>query len=102
MVLVGHSYGGAVITGAAAGNPKVKSLVYVAAFAPDANEPLAAAGTKFPAAPLNAALVPDSGGFLYVARAKFRANFCQDVPAPQARVMPATQKPPHQSPSRAT
>jgi pimeloyl-ACP methyl ester carboxylesterase len=44
VVLVGHSYGGAVITGAAASNPKVKSLVYVAAFAPDANEPLAALG----------------------------------------------------------
>jgi len=102
MVLVGHSYGGAVITGAAAGNPNVKALVYVAAFAPDANEPLAAAGTKFPAPPLNAALVPDSGGFLYIDRAKFRANFCQDVPAPEARVMAATQKPLHKSAFGAT
>jgi len=102
VVLVGHSYGGAVITGAAAGNPKVKSLVYVAAFAPDANEPLAAAGTKFPAPPLNAALVPDSGGFLYIDRAKFRANFCQDLPALEARVMAATQKPLHKSAFGAT
>ena len=97
VVLAGHSYGGAVITGAAAGNPNVKALVYVAAFAPDANEPLAAAGQKFAAPPLNAALVPDSGGFLYVDRAKFRANFCQDLPASQARVMAATQKPLHNS-----
>ena len=97
VVLVGHSYGGAVITGAAAGNANVKSLVYVAAFAPDANEPLAAAGSKFAAPPLNAALVPDSGGFLYIDRAKFRENFCQDVPEAEARVMAATQKPLHNS-----
>src|SRR5258707_559282 len=89
MVLVGHSYGGAVITGAAAGNPNVKALVYVAAFAPDADEPLAAAGKKFPPPPLNAALGPDSGGFLYVDPPKFRANFCHDVPAPQAHVIAA-------------
>jgi pimeloyl-ACP methyl ester carboxylesterase len=97
VVLVGHSYGGAVITGAAAGNANVKSLVYVAAFAPDANEPLAAAGSKFAAPPLNAALVPDSGGFLYIDRAKFRENFCQDVSEAEARVMAATQKPLHNS-----
>jgi pimeloyl-ACP methyl ester carboxylesterase len=97
VVLVGHSYGGAVITGAAAGNANVKSLVYVAAFAPDANEPLAAAGSKFAAPPLNAALVPDPGGFLYIDRAKFRENFCQDVPEAKARVMAATQKPLHNS-----
>jgi pimeloyl-ACP methyl ester carboxylesterase len=97
VVLVGHSYGGAVITGAAAGNANVKSLVYVAAFAPDANEPLAPAGSKFAAPPLNAALVPDSGGFLYIDRAKFRENFCQDVPEAEARVMAATQKPLHNS-----
>lgn len=97
VVLVGHSYGGAVITGAAAGNANVKSLVYVAAFAPDANEPLAAAGSRFAAPPLNAALVPDSGGFLYIDRAKFRENFCQDVPEAEARVMAATQKPLHNS-----
>jgi pimeloyl-ACP methyl ester carboxylesterase len=97
VVLVGHSYGGAVITGAAAGNANVKSLVYVAAFAPDANEPLAAAGSKFAPPPLNAAMVPDSGGFLYIDRAKFRENFCQDVPEAEARVMAATQKPLHNS-----
>jgi pimeloyl-ACP methyl ester carboxylesterase len=97
VVLVGHSYGGAVITGAAAGNPNVKSLVYVAAFAPDANEPLAAAGQKFPPPPLNAGLVPDSGGFLYVDRSKFHDNFCQDLPEAEARVMAATQKPLHNS-----
>jgi pimeloyl-ACP methyl ester carboxylesterase len=94
-VLVGHSYGGAVITGAAAGSKNVKSLVYVAAFAPDSNEPLGAAASKFPQPPLNSALVPDSAGFLYIDRAKFHDDFCADIPAPEARVMAATQKPLH-------
>jgi pimeloyl-ACP methyl ester carboxylesterase len=93
VVLVGHSYGGAVITGAAAGSKNVKSLVYVAAFAPDDNEPLAAPGSKFAAPPLNAALAPDSAGFLYVDRTKFHEDFCQDVPAAEARIMAAAQKP---------
>ena len=97
VVVVGHSYGGAVITGAAAGNKNVKSLVYVAAFAPDDNEPLAAAGSKFATPPLNAALVPDSAGFLYIDRAKFHEDFCQDLPASEARVMAAAQKPLHKS-----
>src|SRR5713101_9013555 len=55
LVVVGHSYGGAVITAAAAGNSNVKSLVYVAAFAPDANEPITATASKFAAPPANAA-----------------------------------------------
>src|SRR6266853_5416611 len=71
VVLVGHSYGGMVITGAAAGNSNIKSLVYVAAFAPEANETIGAAASKFTPPPLNASLVPDSGGFLYIDRAKF-------------------------------
>ena len=64
VVLVGNSYGGAVITEAAAGNSKVKALVYVAAFAPDAGETLGALGERFPAPPLGTAVVPDSAGFL--------------------------------------
>jgi len=93
VVVVGHSYGGLVITGAAAGNSNVKSLVYVAAFAPDANETVAAAGAKFAPAPLATALVPDKAGFLYIDRAKFHDAFCKDVPAAEARVMAATQMP---------
>ena len=93
VVVVGHSYGGAVITGAAAGKKNVKSLVYVAAFAPDDNEPIAAVGSKFPAPPLNASLVPDSAGFLYVDRAKFHENFCGDVTPAEARIMAVSQKP---------
>src|SRR5262250_334876 len=93
VVLVGHSYGGAVITGAAAGSPNVKALVYLAAFAPEAGEPLGAPGKKFAQPPLNSALVPDSAGFLYIDRGKFHDAFCKDLPEAEARVMAATQKP---------
>ena len=91
-VVVGHSYGGAVITGAAAGEPNVKALVYVSAFAPDAGEPVGAFLGKYPT-PLGGALVPDAAGFLTIDRAKFHAIFCADVPDGEARVMAATQKP---------
>jgi pimeloyl-ACP methyl ester carboxylesterase len=93
VVLVGHSYGGAVITGAAAGNPNVKALVYLAAFAPEAGEALGAPGKNFAEPPLNSALVPDSAGFLYIDRAKFHDAFCKDLPEAEALVMAATQKP---------
>src|SRR5690349_11590387 len=58
IIVLGHSYGGAVITGAAAGNPNVKALVYVAAFAPDANEPVGALQGNYPPTLLSSALVP--------------------------------------------
>jgi pimeloyl-ACP methyl ester carboxylesterase len=93
VVVVGHSYGGAVMTGAAAGNSNVKALVYVAAFAPEAGEPLGDPGKKFAQPPLNAAVVPAAGGFLYIDRAKFHDVFCKDLSAADARVLAATQKP---------
>jgi pimeloyl-ACP methyl ester carboxylesterase len=93
VVLVGHSYGGAVITGAAAGNPNVKALVYLAAFAPEAGEPLGEPGKKFAQPPLNSALIPDAAGSLYIDRAKFHDAFCKDLPEAEASVMAATQKP---------
>ena len=96
VVLVGHSYGGGVITGAAAGSSNVKALVYLAAFAPEGGEPLGAFGEKYPV-DLNSALQPDSAGFLYVDRARFRALFCADLPVADAKVAAATQKPLHNS-----
>lgn len=93
VVVVGHSYGGVVITGAAAGNGNVKALVYVAAFAPDANEPITATASKFPQPPANDSFVPDAAGFLYIDRAKFHDVFCNDLTTPEARVLAATQKP---------
>jgi pimeloyl-ACP methyl ester carboxylesterase len=92
VIVVGHSYGGAVITAAAAQNPRVKGLVYIAAFAPEVNETIGAFGDRYPA-PLNAALKPDAAGFLYVDRAQFHAQVAADIPEAEARVMAATQKP---------
>ena len=93
VVAVGHSYGGAVITDAAAGNPNVKAVVYVAAFAPEAGEPLASPGAKFAPPAIRSALVPDAAGFLYVDRTKFHDVLCKDLSAADARVLAATQKP---------
>jgi pimeloyl-ACP methyl ester carboxylesterase len=92
VVVVGHSYAGAVITGAAGGE-NVKSLVYVDAFAPDVDEPLDEPGKKFPPAPLSTALIPDTAGFLYIDRAKVHDVFAKDLPEADARIIAATQKP---------
>jgi pimeloyl-ACP methyl ester carboxylesterase len=92
VVVVGHSYGGAVITGAAAENANVKALVYIAAFAPEPGEVITAFGEKYPV-PLDHALKPDTAGFVYIDRAQFHDVFAKDVPAMEASVMAATQKP---------
>ena len=94
VVLVGHSYGGMVITAAAAQNPNVKALVYIAAFAPDTGES-AGALLKRSKAPdeLGPALMPDAGGFLYINREKFHDVFAKDIPPSEARIAAATQKP---------
>jgi pimeloyl-ACP methyl ester carboxylesterase len=92
VVLVGHSYGGAVITGAAVGAANVKALVYVAAFGPDAGEMMMPLLQKYPSK-IGAALVPDAAGYLYIDRAKFKEAFAGDVSDAEGRVMAATQKP---------
>ena len=92
VIAVGHSYGGAVISGAAAGNPNVKALVYIAAFAPEAGEPVAAFLEQYPSL-LGSGTVADAAGFLFVDRDKFRKIFAADVERTEARVMAATQKP---------
>lgn len=93
VILVGHSYGGAVITEAGAGNPKVKGLVYVAAFAPDVDEALNGLIERFSPSPLGTAVVPDSGGFLFIDRTKFQSVFANDLPKEEASLLAATQKP---------
>ena len=93
VILVGHSYGGAVITEAAAGNPKVKALVYVAAFAPDAGEALGGLAERFAPTPLGTAVAPDSAGFLFIDRKKFQSAFANDLPEQEASVLAAAQKP---------
>jgi pimeloyl-ACP methyl ester carboxylesterase len=91
-VVVAHSYGGAVMTAAAAGNPNVKSLVYLSAFANDVDEPLGALLEKYPSKAVPA-LQPDAAGLLTIDRAKFHDIFAQDLPLAQANVMAVTQKP---------
>jgi pimeloyl-ACP methyl ester carboxylesterase len=93
VVVVAHSYGGAVTTAAAAGRPNVRALVYVAAFAPDTGEAFAALLGKFGDSDIIAALVPDAAGALYIDPAKFHDVFAGDLSAEQASVMAATQKP---------
>ncbi|MEJ0022046.1 MAG: alpha/beta hydrolase [Alphaproteobacteria bacterium] len=93
VVLVGHSYGGAVIT-EAGDQPNVVALVYIAAFAPEAGESLGSIGQATPPPPgiLNAA--PDSDGYLWINPEKFHESFCQDLSADEALVMAVTQKAP--------
>lgn len=92
VVVVGHSYGGAVITKAALGASNVRALVYVAAFAPDAGENLQALLEKYPSK-IGGALVPDAAGFLYIDRSKFKEVFAADVSKEQLSVLAAAQKP---------
>src|SRR2546426_1887556 len=92
LVVVGHSYGGAVITAAAAANPNVKSLVYVDAFAPDSGEALGALLQRYPDLGLGKALVPDAAGFLYIDVAKYPEGFANGFPPPQARAFPTGPK----------
>ena len=92
VVAVGHSYGGAVISGAAAGNTNVKALVFIAAFAPDAGEAVGAFNDRYPS-DLAKALVPDAAGFVYIDVAKYHDVFAGDLPAQQTRAMAVAQKP---------
>ena len=96
IVLIGHSYGGEVITNAAQGNPNVKALVYIAAFAPDLGETSAALGAMFPGSlltPQNLTLRPFPGGVDgYITPSVFREVFAADVPAETAAIMAVTQR----------
>ncbi len=101
VVLAGHSYGGAVITQAAARTPGVRALVYVAAFMPDAGDVLGELSSRFPGSQLAPALIqvpspaPDGspGLDLYLRTDKFHQVFAQDVPRDTARVLAAVQRP---------
>jgi pimeloyl-ACP methyl ester carboxylesterase len=98
VVLVGHSYGGSVISEAARDHANVKALVYVAAFAPEAGETAAGLSGKFPGSTLGPTLAPPvklaTGGVdLYIQQEKFPAQFAADVPKAEAVLMAATQRP---------
>lgn len=92
VVLVGHSYGGAVIT-EAGNDPKVVGLVYVAAFAPGDGESVVSISKPYPPAPLGAELRPDSQGFLSITPKGIAESFAQDLPKAEKDVLTATQGP---------
>ncbi|WP_447775794.1 alpha/beta hydrolase [Variovorax boronicumulans] len=92
VLLVGHSYGGAVIT-QAGDMPNVVGLVYIAAFAPDAGESPGGITQEHPPVAVPN-LAPDSDGYLWVIPEKYHESFCQDLSAEEGLVMGLTQKAP--------
>ena len=98
VILVGHSYGGSVISEAAAGATNVRGLVFVAGFAPDSGESAASLSGRYPGGTLGQALappvpLPDGSRDLYIARDKFRRQFAADIPEPEAFQMATGQRP---------
>ena len=97
VVLVAHSYGGMVISNVPADAGQITGLVYVCAFAPEPGDTCNALAARFPGSTLGETLrpVPRSDGTtdLYISAERFHAQFCADVPAPQAARMAATQRP---------
>src|SRR6516164_966636 len=81
LVLAGHSYGGAVITAAAAGNPKVKALVYIAAVVPDEGETVGEVFHRVSPHPSAPKLQPDVDGFLWLTADDFRSAVAPDASA---------------------
>jgi pimeloyl-ACP methyl ester carboxylesterase len=97
IVLVWHSYGGAVISAAAVGNTNVRVLVYLAAFVPEADESVQALVEKFPGSTVGESLKPVRlpGGQvdLYIDPRVFHPHFAADLPAGEAAILAITQRP---------
>ena len=98
VILVGHSYGGNVISNIPAGKTNVKALVFVSGMAPDVGESAASLAGKFPGSTLGPTLappvlLPDGSKDLYIRQYKYHAQFAADVPAAQAKLMATTQRP---------
>ncbi|MDM0066737.1 alpha/beta hydrolase [Variovorax sp. J31P207] len=98
VVLVGHSYGGSVISAAAAGKTNVKALVFVAAFAPEVGESAVDLSGKFPGSTLGPTLaapvvLPDGAKDLYIQQDKFGKQFADDVAPAAAQLMAVAQRP---------
>lgn len=91
-ILVGHSYGGAIISNVQASN--VSALVYIAAYAPDEKESIFDINGKIPATPVGPYFGPSyRPGFIWIDPAAFPANFVQDVPEAEGKALAATEKP---------
>jgi len=97
IVAVGHSYGGAIITNAVRDNADVKALVYVAGYAPDEGENIGELSARFPGSTLADTLatvtLADGSTDLYIQQEKYHQQFAADVPADQAALIAATQRP---------
>lgn len=98
VVLVGHSYGGSVISNIGNADHKIKALVYVSAFAPEAGESASELSTRFPGSSLGSALLPpvelpDGSNDLYIRQDRFHAQFAADIPAADAAVAAVAQRP---------
>jgi pimeloyl-ACP methyl ester carboxylesterase len=92
VLLVGHSYGGAVIT-EAGNNPKVARLVYVAAFGPDAGESLGTTAKDFAPPPVVPEVKPIEDGYVVLTRKGILEDFAQDLPTAEKHLLAATQGP---------
>src|SRR6059036_108663 len=92
VILVGHSYGGAVIT-EAGNDPKVEALVYIAAFAPDRGESVSSLIKNPPPGAPVPPILPPQDGFLFLEKDKFAASFAADVDAETAAFMSDSQVP---------
>lgn len=98
VILVGHSYGGNVISNAATAKGKIKALVYVAGVAPEPGESAGSLGARFPTGTLGPALAPpvllaDGSKDLYIKQDKYPNQFAADVPVAEAKLMAAAQRP---------
>lgn len=98
VILVGHSYGGNVISNIPTANTNVKGLIFVAGFAPDTGETAAALSSRFPGSTLGPTLAPpvtlaDGSKDLYIRQDLYHAQFAADAPADEAKLMAATQRP---------
>jgi pimeloyl-ACP methyl ester carboxylesterase len=98
VVLVGHSYGGNVISNISTTETNVKALVFVSGVAPDVGESASSLAGKFPGSTLGATLAPpvvlaDGSKDLYIQQDKYPAQFCADVPLREAKLMATTQRP---------
>jgi pimeloyl-ACP methyl ester carboxylesterase len=92
VILVGHSYGGAVVTEAGT-DPKVAAVVYIAAFAPDKGESVSTLIADPPPGSPVPPILPPQDGFLFLDREKFRASFAADVAPEEAAFMADSQVP---------
>jgi pimeloyl-ACP methyl ester carboxylesterase len=97
IVLVGHSYGGSVISTAATGNSAITALVYIAGFSPEQGETAVELSAKFPGSTLGETLrpvpLPDGNVDLYVDQTLFHKQFAADIPARDAALMAVAQRP---------